>query len=500
MKKPGPGKERKAEAGAELVDMEEAIALLKTTRPTFYRWLRSGKFKGMKVGRQWRFYKADIERFLKGEGPRIDLPGSLKPLLAALEKRLAEAGKPLTAPLDGPEDLQAAMLMILTGSLLRASDLHLDPQVKAGGAERIARLRYRIDGVLHTIAEFDLPLLKPVVERWKIMGNANVHEAKVPQDCRIQLNVGGRPLDMRVCFVPSCLGEAMTARFLDGATPLLALDKIPYAPRDKELLTRFLDLPWGLMLVTGPVGSGKTTVLYACLNHCVKPEIKVMSVEDPVEYMLPGVTQIQVRPAEGLSFPAALRSIMRCDPDVVMIGELRDRESLAVAQQMALTGHLVMSTLHTQNTVQALRRMVDIGTDPFVVADATKLVVGQRLVRRLCAACSREEKLPVETLARAKAWATQGGVAWESLPRKFRKAVGCPECRQTGYRGRTVIAEVMEITFPISEALRNNAPAEELQALAVKQGMTTLAADGIRRAAAGETSLDEVFRVIGSAG
>ncbi len=488
--------EKRVETGGELVDMEEAMALLKTTRQTFYRWLRSGKFKGMKVGRQWRFYREDIERFLKGEGPRIDLPGSLKPLLGLLGQKLAEAGKPLTAPLTGSEDEQAVNLMILTGYGLRASDLHLEAQSKGAGAETVGVLRYRIDGVLNTLAEFDLPLLKPILERWKIMGNADIHETKKPQDCRIRIDIQGIKMDIRVCLVPACLGESMTARFLDTKAVMLTLDRIPFAPRDRQLLTRFLALPWGLMFVTGPVGCGKTTVLYSCLNHCARPAVKVMSVEDPVEYVLPGVTQIPIRPAEGLTYVAAMRSIMRSDPDVVMVGEIRDLETLRMAQQMALTGHLVMSTMHTQNAAQALKRMLDVGSDPFILADSTKLIVAQRLVRTVCPACSQKVRPEPALLERAEALAKAGGLNWGSLPKSFRKVTGCPQCRQTGYRGRAPIAEVMEVTPEIGAALRNNATGEEIQALAVRQGMTTMAADGIRRAAAGETTLEEVFRVI----
>jgi excisionase family DNA binding protein len=486
---------KQAEENADLVDMEEAIALLKTTRQTFYRWLRSGKFKGMKVGRQWRFYREDIDRFLKGEGPRIDLPGSLKPLLGNLERKLKEAGKAPNAPLSGSEDVQAVSLMLLLGYHLRASDLHLEPTAKEGGGT-MAVLRYRIDGVLHVFAEFELPLLKPIVERWKTMGNANVHEAKKPQDCRIQMSLSGNPVDLRVSFIPACLGEAMTARFLDPNAVRLSLDNIPYSARDRDALEKAVMAPWGLVFVTGPVGSGKTTVLYACLQMRVKPQIKVMSVEDPVEYILPGVTQIQVRVAEGVTFSAALRAIMRSDPDVVMVGEIRDLETLRVAQQMALTGHLVLSTMHTQNAAQALKRMVDVGGDAFLAADATKLILAQRLLRKVCPACGRSAKPSPGSLARAVDLARAGGLKEDIAKGTFKKTQGCAECRQTGYRGRTVMAEALVMTPEIAAALQQGVPPEEIQAIAVRQGMTTMAADGIRRAAAGETTLEEVFRIL----
>lgn len=486
--------EKKAEPGADLVDMEEAIALLKTTRQTFYRWMKSGKFKGMKVGRQWRFYREDVDRFLKGEGPRTDL-GSLKPVLATLAKKLEELGKPLKAPLTESEDIQAAMLMLALGYHLKASDLHLEAMAKPGG-ERTALLRYRIDGVLHVFAEFDLPLMRPIVERWKIMGNVNVQESRKPQDCRIQISIGGNPLDMRVCFIPATLGETMTARFLDAKAVVLSLDNMTYAPHDRQALDQALKAPWGLIIVTGPVGCGKTTTLYACLNACVKPQIKVMTVEDPVEYLLSGVTQIQVRAAEGVTIAAAMRSIMRSDPDIVMVGEIRDLETLCMVQQMALTGHLVLTTMHTQNAVGVLKRMVDIGTDPFLAADATKLILAQRLVRKVCSACGQDVKPGREAIIRAMEMAKAGG--WkEDLSRgSFRKTKGCPACRQTGYRGRAVISEALVMSPEIAAALQQGASAEQIQAIAVRQGMITMAADGVRRAAAGETTLEEIFRIL----
>lgn len=484
-----------APAGAELVDMAGAIALLKTTRPTFYRWLRSGKLKGMKVGRQWRFYRSDVERFLQGEGPRIELPVDLAPLLTELRQRLAAIGGDDEVPATEPKDAQAVALMIAIGAHMRASDLHLEPLTKPGAPGNVAWVRCRVDGVLHTVAELDLRLLRPLIQRWKILANADLHENRRPQDGRIMQTVAGRRLDLRVCFVPACLGEALTARFLDTSALCLDLDRIDYAPADKERITQFLDSTWGLLVVTGPTGSGKTTGLYACLNRCTRPEVKVMSVEDPVEYLLPGVTQIPVNMATGTTFAAAMRAVLRCDPDIIMVGEVRDRESLQVVMQSVLTGHLVMTTLHTDEAASALTRMVDIGADPFLVADAAKLVVAQRLVRKLCARCSRPGQPDEAMLQRAAQVAGVGGLDWAALPKTFREPVGCAECRQTGYRGRAVIAEALAVTPDIGAAVRRGAGTEELRAIAVREGMTTLAAHGLRRAATGQTTLEEVLHV-----
>jgi excisionase family DNA binding protein len=486
-----------SQAGGDLVDMPEAIALLKTTRPTFYRWLRSGKLRGMKVGRQWRFYKADIERFLQGEGPRIEPPAGMMTLVETLRQRLKEAGGMASISESEPADLQAAMLLIALGARMRASDLHIEPQAEgSSGAVRV-QARLRVDGVLHSQAEFDATLLRPLVERWKTMAGCNLQETRRPQDGRIILSIEGRRMDLRVCIVPACLGEAVTARFLDASVIRLDLDRIDYAPADRARLLRFIDRPWGLFVSTGPTGSGKSTALYACLNRCVKPGVKVITVEDPVEYLLPGVTQIPVNPAFGVTFPAAMRAVLRCDPDVIMCGEVREQDSMQILIQSVLTGHLVMTTLHAGEAAAALQRMMDIGINPFLVADAVKLVMSQRLVRKLCPRCSRPGQPSEAALARAADLARQGGLDWNALPRSFRQPAGCPECHQTGFRGRMVIAETLEVSPAIGAALRRGAGVDELRALAVGEGMTTFAADGIRRAAEGLTTLEEVLGVVG---
>lgn len=484
----------------QLIDMPEAIKLLKTTRPTFYRWVRAGKIKAMKVGRQWRFQHEDLERFLKGETPRIGLSADITPLVQTLCKKIEEAGgkKLLEALPDNLDSAEAAVaLMIAAGMAMKASDLHITSHFVRRQAERTAVFRCRVDGVLHPIVTFDLRLLPAIAQEWKRRSALNIHEKEKPQDGRIELTLGGQPLDIRVNILPSCLGESVTARVLDPSAVMLDLNHIPYAPQDKEKLQRTLKAPNGVILVTGPTGSGKTTALYSCLNEVAGPEIKAMSIEDPVEYLLPWVTQVRVNPAAGVTFGSALRAMLRADPDVILVGEIRDFETLMVVQQAALTGHLVLTTLHTDEAAGALKRMVDIGSNPFLIADSTKLILAQRLVRRLCPHCSIEAKPSTNELDRAAELARQGGLPWESLTQKFRKPVGCEKCVKTGYRGRTVIAEVLEVTPEIGKALRNNASVDELRATAVQQGMTTMIADGIRRAANGETSLAEVFRTLG---
>jgi excisionase family DNA binding protein len=472
--------------------MEEAIAALNTTRPTFYRWLRSGQIKGLKVGRQWRFTREDIDRYATGQQPRIDLPVDIGPLIGELESRLKELGVSDGVPCAGEPTERAVSRMIRLAMAMNASDIHIDPQ------ESGVQLRYRVDGALHLVCRFDTRLLPAIVERWKSMAGMDVREKTLPQDGRIVLNVGGRSADLRVCCVPAYLGESMVARVLAPENVRIDLDRLEYTPSDRRRIDRWLAAPWGLVVVTGPTGCGKTTTLYSCLLKIANERTKVFSIEDPVEYVLPGLTQVQINPKAGLTFERAMRSVFRCDPDAIMLGEVRGAEAMGICFQAALTGHLVWTTLHTDEAATALKRMVDLGCEPFLVADATKLIVAQRLVRRLCPDCSQEAMPAADVLARAERLARMGGIGWDLLPRAYRKAVGCAKCGQLGYRCRTLIAETLEVTPEIAAALRRKATTEELRAIAVGQGMTTMAADGIRRAAEGHVSLAEVLSTVAS--
>jgi type IV pilus assembly protein PilB len=475
--------------------MHQAIALLQTTRPTFYRWLRAGKIKSMKAGRQWRFHREDIERFMKGEQPRIELTTDVTPLLKALSEALARTGVKEPGRPNGDPVGQAVNLMIRLGLGLRATDLHVEPQ--HDGQRTQIHFRYRVDGVLHTMATCDIRLLTAIMEQWKRMTGCDVHEKAVPQDGSIRMDTDNDTVDLRVCFLPSYLGETVSVRFLSGGPYVpMNLDRLEYAPRDRQKLDRGLASPWGVILVTGPTGCGKTTVMYSCLNRVVGPKTKAMSIEDPVELVLAGVTQVEINPKAGLGFPRAIRSVLRSDPDVVLVGEIRDAETLQLCLQVALTGHLVFTVLHTDEAITALTRMVNLGAPPFQVVDATKLIVAQRLIRKLCTHCSVAAQPPPEQINRALDVARAGGIDLASQPRRFRKAVGCAKCGQTGYHGRTVIAEMLEVTPEIGAALRRGASVDELRTIAIGQGMTTMAADGIGKAVAGLTTLDEVFGVL----
>ncbi|MCZ7645595.1 MAG: ATPase, T2SS/T4P/T4SS family [Planctomycetota bacterium] len=495
-KSKSPASEQPAAAssgdGRELIGLEEAIELLKTTRPTFYRWLKTGKLKGLKAGRQWRFHREDLERFMQGEAPRETLPTDIGPLLKQLREYAKRTGRESSPASDEGNLATAVNLMILEAVAVHASDIHLEGTTRAGFNEAIGRLRFRVDGALQAVAEFDLRLLKPLIERWKRLAHCDLNVNNLPQDGRIELKVRGRTLDIRVSFVPGLFGEGLTARLLDPSQVALDLERVDFAPADRARIERLLKLPWGMVLCTGPAGSGKTTVLYACLKRINSPDRKVISIENPVEYLIPGVVQLQVR--GPLTFPVLMRSALRGDPNVLLIGELRDQETVQVAMEAALTGHLVLSSMHTDEAASALIRLCDIGIDPFVIAESVKLIVAQRLVRKLCAECKRKAEPAPHLLEQAMRLARTGGLNWGELPPNFHAPGGCKACNQTGYRYRTVIAETLEVTGKIAGALMRRASADELRMLAVGEGMTTFIADGIRRAALGETTLEEVLR------
>ena len=482
-----------ASAG-ELLDMEEVIAMLRTTRPTFYRWLRAGRLKGTKLGRQWRFRSDDVERFLRGQEPQIDLAADITPLLDTLRKR--SKGDGIAAEGSHESELVLAVkLMIHLAAQMRASDIHIEPQPKG-----VATLRYRLDGALQPIAELDIRLLPAIVKQWKTLAACNVHETSRPQEGRIlmKFSAAGEELDVRVTFLPAVLGEALSARLLDPQAARISLEQMDYSEADKKRIQHWLGSPWGTVVFTGPTGCGKTSALYACLNQIAAGPVspKVMTVEDPVEYLLPGTTQVPIRTEAGMTFGSVLRAVLRSNPDVIMVGEIRDLETLTLSLQAAMTGHRVLISLHTSEAVTGLQRMIDVGVNSFTVADATRLIIAQRLVRLLCPKCSVARKPAEPFLTQARKLARLGGFPWDVLPEDFREPVGCTECNLTGFHGRTVIAEALEVTPRVAAALTRGATIMELRAIAVSEGMTTLACDGIHRAAQGRTSLAEVMKTV----
>jgi excisionase family DNA binding protein len=492
-------KEKLMKNDTEAMNMAEAIEMLKSTRPTFYRWLRDGKIKGMKVGRQWRFYREDLERFLEGEAPRVDLPADITPLVKALEGKLESLDAPV-ADLREEQDPAARVIHLMTrlAYFSRASNLHL----QAGNREGL--LRMRIDGELQEVLRMDRRLVAPLVDRWKSLASCDLNEKFRPQDGRILMDIPSvdsesvsSHVDVRVCFVPSFSGECLTARFLDPDHASIQLDQIDLNPEDRSRLDRALKRKQGVVLMTGPTGSGKTTVLYACLNALRRPEYKLMTVEDPVSFTLPDVVQIRVRPQHGVTYAPALRAMLRSDPDVIMVGEIRDRDTLEVILQGAQNGHLMMSVLHTEDAVEALSRLVTLCEAPMMLAATISLIMAQRLVRCVCPHCSESADPDPGLLQAARKETERAGCEWPLHHATFVRGKGCAKCGGVGFRGRTLITETLEMTPELQTALRDGAEEAEIQRIALAGGMIPMAVDGIRKAAVGKTTLAEVARVLG---
>ncbi|MCV2394572.1 ATPase, T2SS/T4P/T4SS family [Actinotalea sp. M2MS4P-6] len=367
----------------------------------------------------------------------------------------------------------------------RASDIHIEP------AENELRVRYRIDGVLHEMQHAPKNIQSGVISRLKIMADIDIAERRKPQDGRMSVVHQGRKIDLRVATLPTVWGEKVVMRILDNSTASLDLRDLSFLEENLEVYSEAYHKPYGMILVTGPTGSGKSTTLYATLNAVSRPEINVITVEDPVEYRLPGINQVQVNVKAGLTFAGALRSILRSDPDVVLLGEVRDHETAQIAIEAALTGHLVLSTLHTNDAPSAVTRLTEMGIEPFLVGSALDCVVAQRLARRLCTKCKEEyEPTEVELVAANFPWSPG-----EELPRLHRP-VGCSACANTGYKGRLAIHEVMRVTEEIERLAVAHASAAEMAKVARSQGMLTLRDDGWAKVFLGDTSIEEVLRVV----
>jgi type II secretion system protein E len=363
-----------------------------------------------------------------------------------------------------------------------ASDIHIEP------FEDNLRVRYRIDGVLFDAEAPPKRLKAAITSRIKIMAELNIAERRLPQDGRIRMNLQGRRLDLRVSTIPTIHGESVVMRILDRAAILMPFEKLGFDRRTERYVDRLIQLPHGMMLVTGPTGSGKTTTLYAALDKINSPDKKIITIEDPVEYQLRGVNQIHVKPKIGLTFAAGLRHIVRQDPDVIMVGEIRDLETADIAIHAALTGHLVFSTLHTNDAPGALTRLLDMGAEPFLVASVLEGVLAQRLVRLICPAC-RVPYDPEPKELRAM------GLTGLPSDARLARGKGCPECRGTGYRGRSGIYEFLPMTEEMRSLTLRKSPGHELHQRAVATGMTTLRQDGWAKCCQGVTTIDEVLRV-----
>jgi general secretion pathway protein E/type IV pilus assembly protein PilB len=400
--------------------------------------------------------------------------------------RLVEEGE---GAVDLSEDAEDASIIrfvnqVLTEAIeLRATDVHIEP------FEDELRVRYRIDGVLQ---EASIPaevrrFRASIVSRVKILSQLDIAEKRVPQDGRIKLMIAGREIDVRVSVIPMLHGEAVVLRLLDRSSALLGLEGLGMASHDLETLSRICELPHGIVLVTGPTGSGKTTTLYAALSRINDVSRKIITIEDPIEYHLYGINQIQVSTKAGMTFARGLRSILRHDPDVVLVGEIRDRETADTAVQASLTGHLVFSTLHTNDAPGAVTRLIDMGVEPYLVASSLEAVVAQRLVRVICPDCKESYRPP-----QLKALRDEFG---PDVPDLLQRGAGCRRCQGTGYRGRTGIFELMPVTDPIRGLVLQRTSGRDVRRQALADGMLSLRRDGWRHVLAGHTTVEEVLRV-----
>ncbi len=372
-------------------------------------------------------------------------------------------------------------MVLLEGVRRKASDIFIEPW------ENYVRVRIRVDGILEEIVRPQKSFGAAVVSRIKIMSQLNIAEHRVPQDGRFKVRTQGREVDMRVSVLPSSFGEKVCLRILDTGSQAHDISKLGFVEKEQQMIRDCAKKPHGMILVTGPTGSGKTTTLYSILNYLDSPQVNITTVEDPVEYQIPGINQVNVKEAIGLTFPVALRSILRQDPDIVLIGEIRDAETLDIAVKAALTGHLVLSTLHTNDSVSSVTRMVNLGLEPFLIASTVLMISAQRLVRKLCPRCKyaydlEPEMYPILGLDPAKKI-------------QLWRAKGCSQCRQMGYQGRSVITEIFEMSPDMLDLIMQGASADVLKAKARASGMNTLRESAIAKALAGETSIEEVFRV-----
>ena len=497
MRRKGSGQEKPG--GKEMLALEEAAGVLGVSRSTMHRWQRQGRIRGFKVGRQWRFRREDLEKFSQATHPSAAAVnvGELDVALAGLAARAgakAVAFDPVVPGYPATEEEKAveqAFSSILAGAAeAGASDVHID-------AERDGSVvRQRLDGVLHEMLRVPRSSHDALVACIKAHGGIALDQRGLPQDGRFTVQIADKEFDVRVATIPAVHGESVVMRPLDQKATLVRLDG-PHGmyPQDLARYRQALRQPCGMLIVAGPTGSGKTTIMYAGLLEIATAEIKTMSIEDPVEYSFPHVTQIAVNRKAGLTFETGLRALLRHDPDVVMIGDIRTLESAGTAAQIAVTGHLVLTQLHAETAAGAVTRLLDMGLEPFMVAQTLIYVSAQRLARKVCPECQQPDEPDFKLLSSLAERARRGGYNVPDRP-AFVRGAGCEHCRHTGFRGRTGIYEVMEVDREIQRLIALRAATEEIEAAAVRSGMHTLAADALRKAVEGITSVAEAARVV----
>jgi type IV pilus assembly protein PilB len=397
---------------------------------------------------------------------------------------LGDGGQAMEGDESDAPIIRMVSMLLIEAHRVGASDIHLEPMDKK------FRVRFRIDGVLQEMQAPPKRLQSAIVSRLKIMtGSMSIAEKRLPQDGRIQVKIRKKPIDLRVSTIPTNHGESVVMRVLDKSNLMLGLPELGFFSDDQERFERLIQLPDGILLVTGPTGSGKTSTLYACLNYINKPDRKIITVEEPIEYQMTGINQVQVNPEIGMTFPAALRSILRQAPNIIMIGEIRDLETASIATNASLTGHLVFSTLHTNDAPSAVARLIDIGVQPFLVASSVRVIMAQRLIRRLCLNCRRPAELSETEL---RALRIEPGQLREA---EVMKPVGCEQCRETGYKGRMGIFEIFMVDDEVRHMINKRTSTLQLRQRARELGMRTLREDGVRKVLAGLTSAEEVISI-----
>ncbi|MBS4208943.1 GspE/PulE family protein [Bacillus sp. FJAT-50079] len=408
-----------------------------------------------------------------------ELQGSVDEALIGFtpEEKLNEAG---ITDEDSPV-VRLVNQIISHGVTQRASDIHFDPM------ETELKVRFRVDGVLRTERSLPKHMQNVIIARIKIMGNLNITENRMPQDGRVKININFKPIDIRISTLPSIYGEKIVLRILDLSNALNNLENLGFSEDNLHKFIQMIEKPNGIILITGPTGSGKSSTLYGALNRLNNEEVNIITIEDPVEYQLAGVNQVHVNDEIGMTFASGLRSILRQDPDIIMIGEIRDFETAQIAIRSSLTGHLVLSTLHTNSAVAALTRLIDMGIEPFLISSSLTGVVAQRLVRRVCRDCSKT----VEPTEREKEIFQASGIQIDSVKR----GEGCASCTMTGYRGRLAIHEVLPVNNEIRELIMNAASANTIHKYVQQSGMVSLMTDGLLKVARGLTTTEEVLRV-----
>ncbi|AEA33448.1 type IV-A pilus assembly ATPase PilB [Hippea maritima] len=399
------------------------------------------------------------------------------------EEEEAEDVKDLERSAEDEPIIKLANTILSRAVVSGASDIHIEPY------ENELRIRYRIDGKLKTIMTFARSMAPKLTSRIKIMSKLNIAEKRLPQDGRIRIKVSGKDIDLRVSTLPTVYGEKVVMRILDRSNVRVDLEKLGFEDDDLTRYLKAIQKPYGMILVTGPTGSGKSTTLYASLNKINKDDVNIMTVEDPVEYNLDGINQVHVKEDIGLTFASALRSFLRQDPDIIMVGEIRDSETAEIAIRAALTGHLVFSTLHTNDAPSTVMRLVDMGIERYLIASSLILVLAQRLVRKICPYCKKQLDVPPEALEEI------GFSKEEAKTVKVYKGEGCDYCNETGYKGRVALYEVMPISEKIRRMILESASVEEIRKQAIEEGMATLRMSGLKKIKEGVTTIEEVMNV-----